>query len=94
MSLVSGLAVFFIMWWLVLFMVLPWGVRTAEESGDEVVPGHAPSAPQLPRLKQKLIWTTLVTAVCFGLFWLNDATGWVTLADLPGPFRDHVPRDR
>ena len=43
-----------------LFAVLPWGVRAQEEG--EVAPGTDPGAPTVPRLRAKLIWTTIVAA--------------------------------
>jgi predicted secreted protein len=58
MGLVSGIVVYLIAWWLVLFMVLPLGVRTPEEPE----PGHAPSAPVRPRLRFKFLLTTIIAA--------------------------------
>ena len=66
MSLATALAIYFIIWWVVLFAVLPWGVRSQEESGA-IVPGSDPGAPSIPKLKQKLVWTTLVSGVVFAL---------------------------
>jgi predicted secreted protein len=74
-------AIYFIMWWTVLFAVLPWGVRSQGESGD-VAPGTDPGAPNLPALGRKLIWTTLVSAVLFGVFYYCYVTRVVTLDDL------------
>ena len=59
MSLVSGLFVYFITYWTVLFCVLPWGNHA--EASPQV--GNAPSAPANPRLKQKFIATAIVSAV-------------------------------
>jgi len=64
MSLTTSLAVYFIVWWTVLFAVLPWGVRSQVESGD-VVPGSDPGAPALPNLRSKLIWTTVAASITF-----------------------------
>ena len=74
-------AIYFIMWWTVLFAVLPWGVRSQGESGD-VAPGTDPGAPSLPALGRKLIWTTLISAVLFGIFYYCYVTRVVTLDDL------------
>lgn len=90
MSLVSGLAIYLIIWWTVLFAVLPWGVRTTAESGTELVPGQADSAPAAPMLKKKLLWTTLISFGFFALYWANEHFGWLTLANMPGPFREYV----
>ena len=48
MTLVTGLAVYVVVWWIVLFAVLPWGVKPPET----FVPGQAESAPENPRLLQ------------------------------------------
>lgn len=55
----SLLAIYFVVWWLMLFAVLPFGVRSQHESG-EVAPGTDPGAPVAPRLIVKAIWTSLV----------------------------------
>ena len=59
MNLVSIIAVYFVVWWIVLFAVLPWGMRTQEEEG-EVVLGTDRSAPANPRLLRKAIITRCV----------------------------------
>ncbi len=45
MSIAFALAIYFIIWWIVLFAMLPIGVRTAEEAGEKASPGTAESAP-------------------------------------------------
>ena len=65
MGIVSGIVVYLITWWVVLFAILPWGVRTP----DTPDPGHAPSAPVKPRLRVKFAVTSLVAAVIWvGIF--------------------------
>jgi predicted secreted protein len=64
MSIVGGVVIFVVTWILVLFMVLPWGVRTQEESDEEVEPGTVESAPVNPRIWTKFAITTGIT-VCF-----------------------------
>ena len=59
MSWVSGIATYVITWWVVLFMILPFGVKPP----DRPEPGMAPSAPERPRLWLKAATTTLVAAV-------------------------------
>src|SRR6516162_3937865 len=53
MSLPTSIAIYFIIWWVVLFAVLPWGVRSQQEHGA-IVPGSDPGAPVMPALKRKL----------------------------------------
>ncbi len=64
-----GLAVYFTLWWIVLFAVLPFGVRSQHE-GDDFIPGADPGAPIAPKLLLKAVWTTLISALLFaGLYW-------------------------
>jgi predicted secreted protein len=58
----GGLALYFVIWWILLFAVLPFGIRSQAESGD-IVQGSEPGAPALPALREKAIWTTLVASV-------------------------------
>jgi predicted secreted protein len=77
----SALAIYFVLWWVVLFAVLPWGVRSQHEVGG-VTPGSDPGAPALPALGGKLIWTTVVSAIVFGLMYAAYVSGAVELDDL------------
>eukprot|EP01038_Epipyxis_sp_PR26KG_P010962 gene10962-14722_t len=63
------------MWWVILFCVLPIGVRSQEESG-EVVAGTDPGAPVVANIKQKLIWTTAITSIVWTAFALLLMSGW------------------
>ena len=65
----SGSLSFAIIWWVVLFAVLPFGVKTADEAGIEPEPGQATSAPVKPRMALKLAATTVITAVLFVGVW-------------------------
>jgi predicted secreted protein len=77
----TALAIYFVLWWVVLFAVLPWGVRSQGEAGD-VTPGSDPGAPAVPALGAKLVWTTIVSAALFGLMYAAYVTRLVTLEDL------------
>lgn len=58
----GGLGLYFVIWWILLFAVLPFGVRSQAETG-EVIAGTEPGAPAAPGLQEKAIWTTLVASV-------------------------------
>jgi predicted secreted protein len=81
MSWTTALAIYFIVWWITLFAILPWGVRSQAETG-EVVPGSDPGAPAIPNLGRKLVWTTVVATVIFTLVALAYSYRIVTLDDL------------
>jgi len=83
MPVTSAIAVYILIWSLVLFAVLPWRVRTAEEAGTERIAGQADSAPANPQLLWKLKWTTIIASAIFAAFYANYAFEWLTVADLP-----------
>jgi predicted secreted protein len=58
-------AIYFVVWWLVLFTILPFGMHTQDEDG-EVVLGTTRSAPVRPNLVKKAIATTIVAAIVVG----------------------------
>jgi predicted secreted protein len=81
MALTTALAIYFIVWWLVLFTVLPFGVKSQEEHGS-VAEGTDPGAPAIPRLGLRLIVTTVVSGIVFGALYVVYVRKWVTLDDL------------
>ena len=76
MSWTSAVAVYFVIWWLVLFAVLPWGVRTQGEAGA-VEPGSPESAPAQPQLVRKALITTIIAAIVFALVYYVHAQAWL-----------------
>ena len=83
MAIATAIAIYFLIWWIMLFAVLPWGVRA---QGEEGVPGTDPGAPTVPRLKAKLIWTTVTAGVVWAVCAVLYAKGWVTLDGLSNVF--------
>jgi len=67
MTWVEGVVVYVLVWWVVVFAVLPWGVRPPR--AGEMVPGQAPGAPIRPRLWLKAAVTTGVAAVIWLIIW-------------------------
>ena len=88
MPITTAIAIFFLIWWVVLFAVLPWGVRSQHEGG-EMAPGTDPGAPVIPDLKRKLLWTTLVSILIFGACYVVYVRRLVTLEGLMQPFGFH-----
>jgi predicted secreted protein len=76
MSTTTATAIYFLIWWITLFAVLPWGVRNQEESG-EVTPGTDPGAPATHRVWHKLGWTTVVATTVFGILYVAYTRGLI-----------------
>ena len=67
MNWLTGVAVYFLIWWLVLFAVLPWGVQREENPR----PGHDPGAPVQTHLWKKVSATTVLSGVIWiAIYWL------------------------
>ena len=80
-TLSTGFAIYFVLWWVVLFVTLPFGVRSQHETG-EGAPGTDPGAPIASRMGRKLIWTTLISALIFALAMLAYNAGYLSVERL------------
>jgi predicted secreted protein len=89
MAVTTVIAIYFIIWWTVLFAVLPWGVRSQDESG-EVAPGTDPGAPAVHTVWKKLMWTTIIASIVFAILAAVYELGLIPydfLAAISGPRR-------
>jgi len=67
MSWLTEFVVYALIWWVVLFAVLPWGI----ERDENPAPGHDAGAPKAPRLWIKMAVTTGIAAVLWVIaIWL------------------------
>lgn len=66
MSLTLGIATYFVIWWVALFAVLPFGIHTQHELGD-IVPGTEPGAPARPRILLKVAANTVFSGLIFAV---------------------------
>ena len=82
----TSIAIFFTIWWTVLFAVLPLGVVSHAEAGIDKGDGGDPGAPVDPKLKRKFFTTTWVSAVLFGILWLVIRFGLIDLPRLPSSY--------
>ena len=78
----SIVAIYFLFFIASAFILLPFGVKTDEEVGNELVPGQAESAPHRFSLPRHLLVSAGVAAVVFGIYYANWAYGWITPDDL------------
>jgi predicted secreted protein len=83
MTLAFAVAIYFIIWWTVLFAMLPIGVRTSEEAGEKTTPGNAESAPHTPNLLPKMVATTVVSSIIFVALYVIIVHRMITLDQIP-----------
>jgi predicted secreted protein len=77
-SISTAFAIYFVLWWIVLFVTLPFGVRSQHEDRSGA-PGTDPGAPIATQMGRKLIWTTIISAVIFGLAMLAYNAGYLSI---------------
>ena len=77
MGIGTGIVAYVIIWWMVLFTVLPWGNRPV----DVPESGHAAGAPAQPRLLLKFAITTLIATLVWAGVYLVIDSGWISFKD-------------
>ncbi len=82
MAVGTAIAIYFVVWWTVLFAVLPFGMR-AQQEDDSIVEGAPASAPSRSHFSKVAFRTTIVSGVLFGMFYFVFVTLGYTFADLP-----------
>ncbi len=84
-SIATACAIYFVLWWVVLFATLPFGVRNQSESGEGAEPhspGNDPGAPIKPLMLRKVLWTTLISAAIYALAMLAYRAGYLNIERL------------
>ena len=69
MSITGSIVVFILLWWLVLFIILPRNISSQQEKGN-VVEGTDTGAPTSPKIKKKLILTTVISSLLFAVIYI------------------------
>jgi predicted secreted protein len=82
MQITSIVAIYFLFFVMSAFVMLPFGVRTADEAGEAMVPGQADSAPVNFRPGKVAARASVVAALATAIFVANYHYGWVTVADI------------
>jgi predicted secreted protein len=83
MKIGTAIAIYFVVWWIVLFAILPLGVRNAHEAGESTLEGNEPGAPVDPQLGKKALLTTCVSAVVFAVIYVVIRFFWPWVISSP-----------
>ncbi|WP_159586344.1 DUF1467 family protein [Chelativorans xinjiangense] len=82
MTWISLAAVFFIVWWVMLFVSLPVGLRTQDDENN-VVLGTTSSAPRGPHMLRAVVRATLLTAAVVAVFYVVTRVLGYSFDDIP-----------
>jgi predicted secreted protein len=74
----TAFAIYFVIWWIALFLTLPFGVRSQHEDGVGA-PGTDPGAPIVTGMGRKLIWTTVISAAIFAVSLFAYEAGYLSV---------------
>lgn len=77
----TAFAIYFVIWWITLFLTLPFGIRSQHEDGGGAA-GTDPGAPVASRMGRRLIWTTVLSAAIFALAMLAYNAGYLSIERL------------
>ena len=66
MSITGSLVVYIIIWWIIFFSVLPFGIKSNKEAFRDDIHGIDPGAPKNPKIARKFLITTIITSIIFG----------------------------
>jgi predicted secreted protein len=78
MNLYAIFAIFALFWVISAFVVMPFGIKTPDETGEVKIPGQADSAPSNFRPGRVALRATLLSIVLFSLYYANYVEGWIT----------------
>lgn len=80
MTVANLIVVYLVCWWLVLFMVLPWGVKGHHETGEDYEAGIELGSPVKANIGRKMLITTAITTVIWGIFWAVMEWGLISIS--------------
>ena len=80
-TLSTAFAIYFVLWWVTLFVALPFGIRSQHEDGTGA-PGTDPGAPIISRMGPRLIWNTVASAVIFAIAFACYHAGYFNIERL------------
>ena len=75
----AALAIYVLFWVLAAFLVMPFGLRTHDDTGAELVQGQVSSAPVNFNPKRIALRATVLSVLMFGVYYANYVYGWLTI---------------
>ena len=65
MGITGSIIVYVLIWWIIFFSVLPFGIQSNKVKFEEKIEGVDPGAPKNPKIAKKFLITTIITSIIF-----------------------------
>ena len=82
MGITGSLIIYVMIWWIVFFSVLPFGIKSNKKIFEENIEGNDPGAPKNPQIAKKFLVTTIITSILFIVIYYLTNIGVLNLRDL------------
>ena len=79
MGLTGSIIIYVMIWWIVFFSVLPFGIESNKEVFKESLEGSDAGAPKNPNIAKKFIITTIITSILFIVIYYLSNNGFLNL---------------
>ena len=79
MGLTGSIIVYVIIWWVIFFSVLPFGIESNKEIFKDSIEGVDPGAPKNPKIAKKFLITTIITSLLFIVIYYLVNNGFFNL---------------
>ena len=79
MGITGSIIAYTSIWWIVFFIVLPFGIQSNKEKFKNSIEGNDPGAPKNPKIGKKFIITTIITSLLFILIYYVVELGFFNL---------------
>ncbi len=79
MGLTGSIIIYVMIWWVVFFSVLPFGIKSNKEIFKNTIEGNDPGAPKNPKIAKKFLITTIITSILFIVIYYLTNKGFLNL---------------
>ena len=79
MGITGSIIIYVIIWWIVFFSVLPFGIQSNKEAFRDSLEGSDPGAPKNPKIAKKFLITTIITSILFVVIYYMTNIGFLNL---------------
>jgi len=79
MGITGSIIVYVLIWWVIFFSVLPFGIESNKEIFKDSIEGNDPGAPKNPKIAKKFLITTIITSIVFIVIYYLVNNGFFNL---------------